>query len=236
MKQPVQPVTETNDGTLGKRREHPAFGCITISRPHGGHNALFGSQILHDHYISLQINTAVEFTDNGWIRHHSNRHLIEVHMTADQWARMVSSIGIGSGTPCTLHWSQGQGYYPSIPDPVIGDDHKVSLNEAGQKALQASKDLVSNIQMMIDTGKIGKKAGEALMAEASRASNIIQGTMPFILKNAVEHVEAVVTDAKSTVEAHLRQLVWDAGVDKLVADGALPVPQLENKQQKESPK
>lgn len=229
MKNPVQAVTETNDGILGKRREHPAFGCITISRPHGGQNALFGSQILHDHYIKLTINTAVEYTDNGWTRHHSDKQLVEVHMTADQWARMVSSIGIGSGTPCTLYWSQGQGYYPSVPDPVIGDDHKISLNEAGQKAIQANAELLAHIRGLVDTGKIGKKAGEELERTAARTSDTIRSTMPFILQNAVEHVEAVVTDAKSTVEAHLRQLVWDAGVDKLVADGALPVPQLEKR-------
>lgn len=227
---PIEQITVTNDRIMGERREHPAMGCITIGRPTGGQNTFFGSDIQHQSYISLTINTAVEYYDTGWKRHHQNEQIIEVHMTADQWARMVSAIGIGSGTPCTLHWSrENGGYYPKMPPPEIGEEQKRTIGESGQRAIAAANAMVTEIETLLANGKISKKAADTLLSQARASINVITGTMPFVVEQAHEHIEKVVVDAKATVEAHMRQIVWDAGIQKLSETGALPVPQIENK-------
>lgn len=218
MKTEIQAPVETNDGIFGNRREHPAFGCVQISRPHGGHNVLFGSEIIHNSYVSLAIYEAVERYDTGYKSHSPRNPIIEIKMSADQWARMVSSIGIGEGTPCTLDWIRGTGRLPRIPEPVVGEQHKQTISEKGQQAINASRKMIAEIEALQADGKISAKAAKVLLGQARMTINIINGTMPFVVEQAQEHIEKIVTDAKSTVEAHLRQIVWDAGIEHLTGD------------------
>lgn len=47
-------VTTESDGRNTTR--HPAFGCLSINRVSGGSRNFFGSDVRHDHYISLRLN------------------------------------------------------------------------------------------------------------------------------------------------------------------------------------
>lgn len=214
-KREVQNPVVTPDGILGEKSTHPAFGCVTVTRPNGGRNVMFGSEILHDSYVQLEIREAFEFYDHGYKRHMAGNVIASVKMTADQWARMVSAIGVGSGTPCTLDWVRGVGYLPGIPEPALGEKHKVTLAEKGKEAIDAAVKMVNDIELLLAEGKISQKAAKALQSQADRTINIIKGTIPFVVEQVVEHVESVVVDAKATVEAHLNQIVHDAGLQHL---------------------
>lgn len=211
----VQNPVATKDSLLGTKFEHPAFGCITVTRPQGGHNVMFGSEILHNSYVNLQIHEAVGYYDHGYKSHMPGKLIASVKMTSDQWARMVSAIGVGSGTPCTLEWVRGEGPKPNIPEPELCKLQKMTITEKGQQAVDAANQMVEEINALVASGKLSKKAAEKLLGQAHSTIDVVKGTIPFVVEQAVEHVEAVVVDAKATVEAHLNTLVYDAGLEHL---------------------
>ena len=108
-------------------REHPSYGLVRISRVTGGPGAqnLFGSPLAR-HYgtIRLSIGTA------KWIHglHHDHYHgslrgeHIGIEMSAAQFADMITSLNMGSGTPCTLRYLAGV-EVPPPPDHATEAEH-----------------------------------------------------------------------------------------------------------------
>ena len=90
----------------GKETKHPAFGVIGVGRV-SGHTRLFGSDFTHHNYISLRISTAKTIESYGVKTSvHSDEQIVEVCLSEVQFARMITSLNMGEGTPCTLEYVQ----------------------------------------------------------------------------------------------------------------------------------
>ena len=98
-------------------REHPSYGILHISRTSGGTSAirLFGSP-LATHYGTIRLT----ISKGKWIHglNHDryfgmSKDFIEVEMSAAQFADAITSLNMGSGTPCTIRYVGGE----RVPDP-----------------------------------------------------------------------------------------------------------------------
>ena len=89
----------------GQEFEHPAFGCITVTRT-SGHARLFGSALEESsEFISLSIRRATNIREFHQDRHMPSEELIEVNLSTAQWGELLCSFNRGSGVPCTIsHW------------------------------------------------------------------------------------------------------------------------------------
>ena len=99
-------MTDTTRPTVNRHgdEEHPSFGVVRVSRPQcRPPRRLFDSSIAHGEYVHLEIARAVRQRKlhHDWI-YGSPQTLIEVNMTLTQWGSLVSSFGVGSGTPVTI--------------------------------------------------------------------------------------------------------------------------------------
>lgn len=132
MSRPVVEPTITPDGKEDSTvlETHPSYCQITASRVSGS-TVLYGSDFDHQHYVTLSIHRSQRRRNlnNDW--YHSGKELIEIKMSADQWANFVSSMNYGSGTPCTLNYFNNE-VIPAIPAPP---------DRAGQFKMEADQTL-----------------------------------------------------------------------------------------------
>lgn len=203
-------VTLESDGS--KRINHPAFGIISAARVSGGHSALFDSDFTHQHYMTLTIKTASVRRDlsNNW--NFGGEELIEIAMSESQWATFVSSLNVGSGTPCTLRHVCGE-YRPQLPNP---DAPSKQFKEELCKSMSAMQDELKSLAASLKSeGAIGKKRANELSENLSRLAERFSSNVTFVANQFDEHVERTIENAKIEVNAYANNLVTKTGIDAL---------------------
>ena len=109
-----------------KRQKHPAYGLVQFSRQHGGSKKLFGSQIRSDTTIALRIFEGEVQHELSYDRysHAKNRPIIEVVLSAAQFAELLTTMNMGSGVPCTIEYRDGKDV-PPIPETDKAEAQKI---------------------------------------------------------------------------------------------------------------
>ena len=211
----VEP-TEKPSSTGGVEYSHPCFGMAQFTRCTGLADNLHGSSILHQNTIRLTISRS-RYTRNlscDW--HHPTEELIEVEMSENQFATLVSSVASGSGTPCTLRMTENQRTVPSCP-PVterrrINDEFEAYMREASEQLQHAANKLDQLIAAKSVTKgdlRIARDAvGKALQDMASNAA--------FVHSQFNEACDATVAEARAEVEAAFGNLIGKLGHQKLI--------------------
>jgi len=92
---------------------HPSYGCIGISQV-SGKGVLFGSEVSHQHFISITISEARRVVDEPREFVMSDRELVRIAMTQAQFAEMITSPNRGSGVPCTIERFTGDAGQPWV--------------------------------------------------------------------------------------------------------------------------
>lgn len=189
--------------------EHPAFGMISVNRCQGTPRTLFDSEIQHSHTVRLTITRAIRrrMLNRDWL--HGTRDLIEIEMSEAQWASHVASMGIGSGTACTLRRVEaedGSGYAPT-PDLPYEPRMEQSLGEV-RGAVDALLTDIKDALAAYEASKTVKNL-RALHSTIENAS----GNAAYAAKSLSEHAENTVSKARADVEAMVLQAAHAVGLD-----------------------
>lgn len=204
-------------------REHPSYGILHINRTSGGTGAirLFGSP-LATHYGTIRLS----ISRGRWLHgnHHDryfgmNKEHIEIEMSAAQFADAITSLNIGSGTPCTIRYVQGE----RVPDPPdypteaehIRDNFENSLETYAAKAATYAE----KIKQL--TAKMSAKTRREIEIALDVITHQLTSNVPFVVKQFQEATTRVTTAAKAEVEAFVTGAVRAAGL-QAIADGRLP--------------
>ncbi len=136
-------------------REHPAFGCVVVTRPSGSRRTaeLFGSRVPVNSYISITLHEAREDRGLQYSRHSAGRTVGEFHMTEAQFASLFGAIGMGSGVPCTFVYRQTgpMEEVPEIEDFSLADDRGRHIREMTEKKMAALKEAVDKLDVILKT-------------------------------------------------------------------------------------
>jgi hypothetical protein len=204
-------------------REHPSYGILHISRTSGGTSAirLFGSP-LATHYGTIRLT----ISKGKWLHglHHDryfgmNKDFIEIEMSAAQFADAITSLNMGSGTPCTIRYVDGK-RVENPPDHAteaehIRDNFEDSLGKYAQKAHTYRK----KIEEL--TSKLSAKAKDEIRIALDVMEQQLTSNVPFVVKQFQEATTRVTTAAKAEVEAFVTGVVRAAGLAS-IAEGRLP--------------
>jgi hypothetical protein len=204
-------------------REHPSYGVLHISRTSGGTSAirLFGSP-LATHYGTIRLT----ISKGKWIHglHHDryygmNKDYIEVEMSASQFADAITSLNMGSGTPCTIRYVGGT-RVPNPPDHAteaehIRDNFEDSLGKYATKAHTYRK----KIEEL--TSKLSQKAKDEIRIALDVIEQQLTSNVPFVVKQFQEATSRISTAAKAEVDAFVTGVVRAAGLQS-IAEGRLP--------------
>lgn len=203
--------------------EHPSYGHVNFSRITGGNHRLFGSAI-RDHYCFIRLTVMPARLEHAL--HHDRtyattlRPLIEVDMSAAQFAELLTSLNFGSGVPCTIRHANGK----DIEDPpeIETETERIRSSFVGDLADMGAK--MSEYRKRIEELTAGMPAKKQL--EIRLALDVITqqltSNVPFIADQFNEATERVTTAAKAEIEAFALHAVTTAGIQALAgrADGA----------------
>lgn len=195
----------------GDRYEHPAFGAISLHNYRGGDGQCFMSNVKHPSRIAIVIHTAVMDRRLSHDDHHAKERIIEVEMTPVQWAEFVSSVGQGSGVPCTIKWDRDTGMYPSIDMDSENARNREEIEIELKGLASAIRTVVEDTRETLVAARVSKPKIEAILAPMNALARTLGDRLPFARSMMDESIERAVHEAKKVVEAHASGL---AGIDR----------------------
>lgn len=195
---------------------NPAFGLVQVTRSSGTPRALFMSDLKHTETIVLAVSEATHERDlhHDW-NHPTGRPVVEVEMSLAQWGQVVSSIGLGSGTPVTIR--ERCDYDPPRMPAV---EHEPRMRESLDEVSGTVEDMLSDIARRTDAleGAINDKKGIKAIREALRGLRIAVDNAPsnaeFAVKSLNNAAEHVVGQANSDIEAMMLRAASMTGIEQ----------------------
>lgn len=211
-------------------KTHPSYGAITVTRRSGGGGALFGSPFRHQHFMSITISRAELHRSLANDRHHSRRELIEISLSEAQWARMVSSVGMGGGTPCTINAVYGSQMEECPMDNEVEKFHDDIRTDAA-KSQKYIDEAIAKTEALIGGKTVTKAQAKEVLAELVAVKRRLTDSMPFIVEQLDERMETVVQDGKIEIEAYAHATIVQSGLQQLakVNENVIALPTAEKK-------
>jgi hypothetical protein len=185
----------------------PYMGTVQLSRV-SGKVTLFGSEARHQHFIALRINRADRRRDlsRDWI--HSGDQLVEVYLTEAQFASLITSLNVGDGTPCTLHWLHSEGYIKGPGKP----ESRADLFHA--EMMTTLEKAIDRLTTLRETKGLTAKARN----EIDMALQDLQKNTGFVADQFSKHMEDHLSKSKAEIEAYLNAFIQREGLKALAAD------------------
>lgn len=206
------PMVEADD-MHGQKFTHPSYAVVNLHRC-SGDTELFDSAMTHQHYIAISIKLASKHTNGAHDFIFGGTELIEVAMSESQFARAITSMNMGSGAPCTLQRYNGE----MIDQPEAEDrlnSHRDMVADKLGDAMERQEKLGAQVaKWRAEKHRPTLKELDSLAEELQQASAHFQSNMTYYAGAFEEHMERVVDDAKTEVEAHMLASAGRLGLDR----------------------
>lgn len=197
-------------------QKHESWGVVGLYHQHHGGRELFGSDVTNHSTICLKIKTAQCSRELGrdWIM--GGETLIEVSLSANQFADMLTNTNIGDGVPCTIEYVRGIGsiqYKPQKPKLEVIEEERDLLAESVVENILAS---ITKIEELVKNKILSKKAGDDIISTMRKAySDLVGNNMEFYKKQAKQEIENLVVEAKRQVQEYVDNKIYSTGLQML---------------------
>lgn len=203
---------------MGDEREveqHESYGMIGFSRVSSSRGAnFFGSSIRSSHFIELTIRRAERHRNLNQYWYHGRDELINIRLSPNQFADLLTSLNVGFGSPCTIQHIGGKKMAdcPSVDQRTKYEDE---FEADVKKTVAEAETLVRKIKIAFDKPSLGKKERAEIAKQLDLLVGHIHGGMPFIQSQFNEAMDKTVTEAKGEVEAFVNHKIHSLGIDAL---------------------
>jgi len=193
-------------------------GRVCLTQIHG-HTQLYGSKTTHDYYIGLEIcsSTGGESMNPSDKSYPERGSLISIELSMLQFAEMISSIGKGEGTPCTIRRFDGK----ALPKYELPNQRKTLVDYAksiDERSNEEIRTVRNSLRQKMAEGKRPTKAEMQEMVDLLDRADCDRMNLSFIAEETEKIFEAAVGDAKQQIEAHaMIALGTTANVPRLIA-------------------
>ena len=190
------------DSMGGEKHSHPSYAVVAFHRCSGNID-LFDSSIQHRYFIEMVISTATKRVDGHHTSIFADKQLVAVRMSETQFARAITAMNMGSGSPCTLSRFNGE----SFDEPEREDNrgrHKELIQDRLKGALAGNEALAAKIREWREAKhRPTMKEMDELIGGLERSSQHFESNMSHYARGFTEHMEEVVDEAKADIECHL---------------------------------
>lgn len=221
-----KPLTVTEGGETVET--HPSYGMIGIYRTSGGgKRRLFGSSIAdHQHTIHIRLVQAERRHGLGRDWYYGHNLLVDVELSAMQFAEFVTTPNSGNGVPCTIRYLPGK-EIPNPPQNVQVEADKVQQSfKQDMKAIgKKLEDLITKVNDTLDKKNIGVKDRDAIRQDVAMLAQKITSDLPFMLSQFTEATQKITSTAKAEIEAFMTNAVLRAGFEAIAEKGAEALPE-----------
>lgn len=196
-----------------EKYRHPSYGQIRFARIQG-HQRFYGSELEQDHYIQLEIcqSSVEKDLSNDW--YHAENELIQVRMTSNQFAEMITSLN-HEGIPCTIEYLCGEKI-----DPLPNIENKKELTHRQfRERLDSLSEKLSNIRSEIyeitKKTKLSKDDLRRIQINSDILVQEVTSNIPFFGECFQEHMDKIVIEAKTEIEAAIQHKINMLGLTEL---------------------
>lgn len=187
---------------------HPSFGLVGFTRTHGACR-VHGSDIEHYDTITLTIRQGSVKRQYHREWHHEEKLLIQVRLSAEQFAGLLTTMNVGNGVPCTVEYTEKEGKI-QFPAPPLSKREKFEADL--RKKCEVIGRRLDALSEMLKEAKMPARERAVLQDELAAATRDIVSNMPFIQNSFNEAMDKTVTDAKAEVEAFYTGAVLRTGL------------------------
>lgn len=213
--------------TLKDYKSHESWALVTWHRITGSPRRLFGSALENHHStVSLTISRGQRAFDLSQDWYYPDKEIIEIEMSATQFAEFLTSPNMGCGVPATIRTFQGK-HMEDPPDEGVEaqrvqEDFKENTTELGKKL----RETIVKIQKVLQKKTILKADREFLRGAYNKLLMEVEQNMPFALEQFREASDKVVQAGKAEVEAFTTHFIHALGLQKIEEmQKLLPAPQ-----------
>jgi hypothetical protein len=204
-------------------QKHESYGMVRFSRiTSSGQKNLFGSSITHSNTITLTIGRGEVKRDLNREWFFSHEDIVEVEMSENQFAELITTLNAGSGIPCTIRRLEGKG----IEDPPYENKRQLFENEFRDDVKKIGANLNTlavELQQLLDE-KAPTRVFREFVNKVKMVAQDVCANLPFVQKSFNEAIDKTVTEAKSDIEAFVMNKVTSLGIEAL----KMKVPMIEN--------
>lgn len=201
-------------------KTHPSYGMVGFSRAHVGGGSrhryrLFGSP-LNDHHtiVTLTVKRAEMQTDLDREWYHGTDELIEVEMSAAQFAELLTSMNVGDGVPCTIRHVLMQ--ESPRPPNIETESERVRVDFVSKIAQlrQRVKDVTTRINAEL-AKSVPEKKRRSWEIDLGLILQEVESHWPFVVDQFQNAAERVVSAAKGEIDAFVTHAVHVTGIKEL---------------------
>ncbi len=200
--------------------EHESYGLVQFSHRSGNPKLFHSALENHYNYVTLLVKTAkLRRSDTGdRVDGPMHGNILEVDLSAAQFAELLTTMNIGSGIACTIRRREGKQVEPP-PDidtqtENLRSEFKVRAKEFTKKILSRASGVTS---LLKTKDKLSKADRESISGVISSIAQELSENIPFFVDMYQEATEKITTAAKAEVEAFMVGAVHQAGLAALAA-------------------
>lgn len=194
-----------------KKFEHESYGMVSLSRIQGGIGRLFGSSLESQHTaVRLRIARGVRQHELGRDWYYAKEELIEVELSAAQFAELITTMNVGSGIPCTIRHVLGERRADPPEEPTEVEEVRESFREKAQRVGERLAALAGEVDAVL--AKVPKKVREDVQGKLRSFITEVSSNMPFMVDQFQEATEKVIAHAKAEVDAFITHNVVAEGL------------------------
>lgn len=214
---PTKPTKLEGDNVMGDSYEHPSYGMIRYGRI-SGHATLVGSDLKHQHFMGIEISTAVKNRNLSEDVFYSRSPILKINMSEHQWASFIASPNTG-GVACTIdRRPDPEAKMIGIAPPEEDNKHDLALEELKESTANITEGMrraLHSLEKMLEGKTISKVKLREHVAKLDRLVGSISSGLPFHVSQHKEMMEKNVQSAKSEVEGYVTGMVTRMGMESL---------------------
>jgi len=201
------------------KKTHPSYGTVLFSRRHkgGGKVRLFGSP-LSDHAttVTLTIYEAEIGHDLSRDRIHGGDSIIEVELSAAQFAELLTTMNVGCGVPCTICQRQGVGRIKDPPHDEIEID-RVQDSFVGriEEIRKRVKEKSKQMKELLKKRALSKADKDEIQWIVDKIMQDVESNWPYVVDQFNKATERIVVAAKSEIDAFVTTAAQVTGLKQL---------------------
>lgn len=186
-----------------QRITHPSFGFIRANRVSGS-ATLFDSVSEHQHYVNIEIGQAEQVIAYGESKVHGGLRgkYLSLAMTEAQFAQFITSMNVGSGSPCTIEWVNGARVEAPPPDQNTAANHAKMVRTRMTEVVEGLQSSIDKLESLRAKGKAGKAELADALNEVQYLKQHLVSNLPFYMERFEEQMEKVVEKSKIDINAH----------------------------------
>jgi len=197
-------------------QKHPSQLQISFSRVYSSHPVSFyGSDIGCNSYIMLEIKTSKKSRNLSNDYYFADDTILRARLSPNQFSELLTTMNVGCGVPATLEAFFPRGL-PSgkIPEPINEDKIEIFKTEI-ELDTQEVFIAIGEITNEINTLKISEKQKKTLLSKTNKLKSILTSTIPFIIDQAKEQIDKIITSGKSAIDAFYTGVITKLGIESL---------------------